>query len=123
MFTLRGTPRTYCDGHTRRDFLKIGALTTGSLAFGGLTLGDIYRAEAATSSAGGPTEGGSKKSIINIYLGGGPSHLDMFDLKPQAPPEIRGEFVPTTTNVPGIEINSLFDRSASMPTNSRSSAR
>lgn len=110
MFTLRGTPRTYCDGHSRRDFLKIGALTTGSLAFGGLSLADIYRAEAATSAAGGSTEGGSKKSIINIYLGGGPSHLDMFDLKPQAPPEIRGEFVPTTTNVPGVEINSLFDR-------------
>ena len=110
MFTLRGTPRTYCDGHSRRDFLKIGALTTGALAFGGLTLGDIYRAEAATSTTGGATESTSKKSIINIYLGGGPSHLDMFDLKPNAPPEIRGEFVPTTTNVPGMEINSLFNR-------------
>ncbi len=110
MFTLRGTPRTFCDGNTRRDFLKIGALATGSLAFGGLTLGDIYRAEAATSADGGSTDNTGKKSIINIFLGGGPSHLDMFDLKPNAPPEIRGEFVPTTTNVSGIEINSLFDR-------------
>ncbi len=109
MFTLRGPGRTFCDGQSRRDFLKIGIVTTGALAFGGLSLADIYRAEAATSSAAG-VPAGSKKSIINIFLSGGPSHLDMFDLKPHAPPEIRGEFVPTTTNVAGLEINSLFDR-------------
>ncbi|MGC4003138.1 MAG: DUF1501 domain-containing protein [Pirellulales bacterium] len=115
MFTLKGSPRTYCDGLRRRDFLKIGALSTGTLAFGGLSLADVYRAEAATNTAGAEVAvGGSKKSIINIYLGGGPSHLDMFDLKPNAPAEIRGEFTPTATNVSGMEINGLFSHLSKM---------
>jgi hypothetical protein len=102
MLTLTGRQQSYCDGMGRRDFLKVGAFAAGSLTFGGFTLGDLYRAEAAGIN--------SSKSIINIYLSGGPSHLDMFDLKPTAPTEIRGEFSPTKTNVAGLEINSLFDR-------------
>lgn len=88
----RGVGR-YCDGQTRRQFLKIGAL-----GIGGLTLADLLRAE---SRAAAPTR---QKAVINIHLGGGPSHQDMFDLKPEAPVEFRGEFNPIKTNVSGMDI-------------------
>jgi uncharacterized protein (DUF1501 family) len=78
----------------RREFLKVG-----TLAVGGLTLADLLRAKAHAST---PT---SRKSIIMIYLNGGPSHMDMYDLKPDAPVEYRGEFQPIRTNVPGIDIS------------------
>ena len=101
MLTIFGKPERFCDGITRRNFLKIGGLAGGALSLGAPTLADVLRAESVSPGA-------NKKSIINIFLGGGPSHLDMFDLKPAAPPEIRGEFQPVSTNVPGIEICSLM---------------
>jgi hypothetical protein len=88
-----GSTRQYCDGLSRRSMLKIGALTIG-----GITLPNLLRAEESSGIKS------SQKAIINIHLGGGPSHQDMFDLKPQAPREFRGEFNPISTNVPGIEI-------------------
>ena len=78
---------------TRRGFLKVGALTLG-----GLTLPNYLRARAeqiATSQ--------KKKSVILVWLAGGPSHIDMYDLKPNAPAEFRGEFKPINTNVTGIQ--------------------
>ncbi len=78
---------------SRREFLKVGAL-----AVGGLTLADLLRAKAHASA---PT---ARKSIIMIYLNGGPSHMDMYDMKPDAPIEYRGEFQPIRTNVPGMDI-------------------
>ncbi len=92
----------FCDGATRRDFLAIGAM-----AFGGLALPGLLRAEAAAGRR-------SHKAIINIFLPGGPPHIDMWDLKPDAPSEIRGEFRPIKTKVPGMEICELFPRLASM---------
>ena len=83
----------------RRDFLKIGGM-----AAGGLSLSQLLQVEAAAGT------GRSHKSVINIYLPGGPSHIDLFDLKPNAPGEIRGEFSPIRTNVSGIEISELFPR-------------
>jgi len=103
MLSILGRAPRYCDGVSRRNFMKIGALGVGSL-----TLADVLRADAA----GGNDR--NKKSIINIYLSGGPSHLDMFDLKPEAPPEIRGEFLPINTNVPGMQICQHFDRLSKM---------
>jgi hypothetical protein len=103
MLTIFGKPgRTggLCDGVTRRDFLTIG----GSL-LGGLTLPHLLRAE----SGGGATR---HKAIINVYLPGGPPHQDMWDIKTEAPREIRGEFDPIHTNVPGIDICELFPRIA-----------
>jgi hypothetical protein len=107
MLTIVGKSERFCDRVSRRNFLRIGGLAGGMLTLGGVTLADVLRAETANPPA-------RKKSLINIFLGGGPSHLDMFDLKPQAPPEIRGEFVPTKTNVQGIEICSLMPRLATM---------
>jgi hypothetical protein len=94
MLTLDlGPASRYCDGISRRSLLKLGACTLG-----GLTLARLFEAEAVAGV------GSSSKAIINIHLGGGPSHQDMFDLKPDAPREFRGEFNPIKTNVPGIEI-------------------
>jgi hypothetical protein len=90
----------YFDGRgrtSRRAFLRVGAL-----GLGGLTLADLLRVEAEAAAA---TSG---KSIIMVCLPGGPSHIDMYDMKPDAPIEIRGEFRPTRTNVPGMDICELL---------------
>src|SRR5262245_55306407 len=102
MLTIFGERQKYCDGVTRRNFLKIG-----SLALGGLTLADLLRLNAQASV---PRTG--HKSVIMIYLPGGPSHMDTYDLKPDAPSEYRGEFKPIKTCVPGIEVSEFFPRQA-----------
>jgi|694.fasta_scaffold20051_5 uncharacterized protein (DUF1501 family) len=95
-----------CQGQTRRDFLTIGGM-----ALGGLTLADLFRADA--SAAETPVSKGlSHKAIINIYLPGGPPHLDMWDPKPEAPREVRGDFSTIQTNVPGIEVSEMFPKMA-----------
>jgi hypothetical protein len=98
-----GSKSGYCDGVLRRSFLKLGAMTIG-----GLTLAELLRAEAAAGV------GSSNKAIINVHLSGGPSHQDMWDLKPAAPAEFRGEFNPIATNVPGMEICEHFPKLATM---------
>jgi hypothetical protein len=103
MLTLWGARRRFCDGLSRRSFLKIGAFGAG------LTLAGMLRARAATAGAGS-----SRKSATMIYLPGGPSHLDMYDLKPEAPPEYRGELKPISTNVPGVQICEHFPLQAQM---------
>lgn len=104
MLTIQGERSgKFCDGISRRGFLKVGAL-----GLGGLSLPQLLAAEAKTGI------GKSHKAIIMIFLPGGPPHQDMFDLKPDAPAEIRGEFSPIKTNVPGIEICELFPRMAKM---------
>lgn len=103
MFTVWGNPYKLCDGVSRRNFLRIG-----SVAAAGLTLPNLLRAEAAQGT------GRSHKSVIMIYLPGGPPHQDMFDLKLEAPAEIRGPFRPISTNVPGIQVCELFPRLALM---------
>ncbi|MDX1964320.1 MAG: DUF1501 domain-containing protein [Pirellulales bacterium] len=112
MLTFLGRRQKFCDGVSRRDFLKIGSMATGSLAVMGASLADVYRAEA--TPVADKLGGLGNKSIINIFLAGGPSHIDMFDMKPEAPPEIRGEFNPSATNIPGIEINSLMPQLAKL---------
>jgi hypothetical protein len=84
----------FCDGASRRDVLKVGAL--GAV---GLTLGGYLRRLAAAEK---PAK--SDKSAIVVWLGGGPPHLDTFDMKPDAPAEIRGEFNPIATNVPELQV-------------------
>ncbi len=106
MLTLQGklhADAAACDPTSRRNFLKIGGL-----GLAGLTLPDLLRAEAS----GGVS--GSRKSVIMIYLVGGPPHQDMFDLKPEAPAEIAGPWRPIPTSVPGFEICEAFPRLAGM---------
>jgi len=95
MFTLWGSRQRFCDGISRRNFLQVGAFGAG------LTLAGMLRARAASG-------GTSSKSAIMIYLPGGPPHIDMYDLKPDAPKEFRGEFKPIATNVPGVQICEHF---------------
>src|SRR5437868_4429826 len=102
MLTIHGTQQRSCDGLSRRDFLKVGALSVG-----GLTLADLLRLRARAAEPG--TRG---KAIIMVYLNGGPSHMDMYDLKPDAPAEYRGEFRPIRTNVPGMDICELMPMQA-----------
>ncbi len=96
MLTFHGNLIQNCDSVPRRDFLKVGALTLG-----GLTLADLLRYESQAAENAKPSR---KKAVILIYLAGGPSHIDMYDLKPDAPAEFRGEFRPIKTNVAGIDI-------------------
>jgi hypothetical protein len=105
MLTILGQKNRFCDGVSRRSFLKIGALGVG---LGGLTLADILRAEQGAGSSS------SHKAVINIFLGGGPPHQDMWEIKTEAPVEIRGEFKPIATKVAGIQIGEVFPRIASI---------
>jgi hypothetical protein len=107
MLTVWGARQRFCDGISRRGFLKIGALGAG------LTLADMLRARALGSATGSSTPS-SNKAAIMIYLPGGPSHMDMYDLKPNAPVEYRGEFRPINTNVPGVQICEHFPLQARM---------
>lgn len=100
MLTLGGDQHRLCDRMSRRAFLKIGAL-------GGLTLADLLRLEAAQSPA--PA---NRKSVILIFLEGGASHLDTYDLKPAAPAEVRGEYKPIATSVPGFQMCEFMPRQA-----------
>src|SRR4051812_28633024 len=99
MLNIRGSGQRLCDGLTRRDFLRVG-----TLGVAGLTLADLLRLRARAGSEAG-TPG---KAVIMVYLNGGPSHIDLYDLKPDAPVEYRGEFRPTRTNVPGFDICELM---------------
>jgi hypothetical protein len=103
MLTITG-PRSSQDQRlSRRAWLQIGGL-----ALGGLTLPDILRAETVMGQRN------PAKGVIMVLLPGGPTHLDTFDLKPNAPLEIRGEFRPIATNVPGVDICELMPRLARM---------
>lgn len=107
MLTIFGQPRRnggFCDGVSRRDFLTIGGAVVGS----SLALPNLLRAESQSGVRS------SHKAVINIFLPGGPPHQDMWDLKPDAPVDIRGEFNPIKTNVPGIEIGEHFPKMAKM---------
>jgi hypothetical protein len=107
MLNFWGAKQRFCDGINRRSFLRIGAFGAG------LTLADMLRSKAMASEAT-PVRGTTNKSAIMIYLPGGPSHMDMYDLKPEAPTEYRGEFRPIATNVPGVQISEHFPRQARM---------
>jgi hypothetical protein len=107
MLTILGKPvpsrkqAGFCDHVSRRDFLTIGGM-----AMGGIALPTLLQNEAAAGL------GKNHKAIINIFLPGGPPHQDMFDIKVDAPSEIRGPFEAIKTNVPGMEIGELFPKLA-----------
>ena len=97
MLNVLGKAHRYCDGLTRRDVLQVG-----TLAAGGSTLAALLARKAAANPTKKPVP---NTAVIQIFCGGGPSHIDMYDPKPNAPREIRGEFDAIPTNVPGIYVS------------------
>ena len=97
MLDLIGEPFRNCDRISRRNVLKVG-----TLALGGATLADLFRGKALAAERHQQV---TDTAVIQIFCGGGPSHIDMYDLKPNAPAEIRGEFKEISTKVPGIRIS------------------
>src|SRR5262249_22694260 len=92
-------PSRLCNGISRRRFLS-----AGTLGVAGLTLGDVFRLK----SHGAVRAEATHKAIIMVFMNGGPSHIDMYDPKPDAPAEIRGWFKAIPTNVPGIRFSELM---------------
>jgi hypothetical protein len=99
MLRVLGNPRRFCDGITRREALTIGASTVLGAGF---TLPNLFASESRNAAVS--RQAALAKNVIVIYLHGGAPTQDMWDLKPNAPVEIRGEFKPISTNVPGIQI-------------------
>lgn len=95
---LKSVPGSYCDGYSRRSFLQLGMAGMGSLSLSQLMA--AKQASAATSS--------KQTSIILVWVDGGPGHMDMYDMKPEAPAEYRGLWNPIRTNVPGMDITELY---------------
>lgn len=118
MLRVLGSPQRLCDGVTRREVLQVGGISL----FGGLTLANVVRAESTARSSGatrwdaaareGWVRPGKAKSVLLLYLMGGPPHQDMFDMKPDSPAEVRGEFKPIRTSASGIEICELLPKTA-----------
>ncbi|MBM3994379.1 MAG: DUF1501 domain-containing protein [Planctomycetes bacterium] len=106
MLTILGRGSTLCDGLNRREFLRVGGLSL----FGGLTVPRLLRAAESASDG----KRARAKSVILFNLLGGPSHLDMFDMKPNAPAEIRGEFQPIPTSLTGLRICEHLPNTARM---------
>jgi hypothetical protein len=117
MLTIFGRPHSkggFCDGVSRRDFLTIGGSLLGGLTLPGLLRAEAEQAQGTPTPTPRPSSSLGHKAIINIYLPGGPPHQDMWDIKTEAPREIRGEFDPIRTNVAGIDICEMFPRIARM---------
>lgn len=101
-----GDTKKYCDGISRRSFVQAGV--AGMAAVG---LPQLLRAKAASAEMGHARK---DTAVILLWLDGGPGHMDMYDMKPEAPAEYRGIWNPIRTNVPGFEISELFPRQAKM---------
>ena len=93
MIQILGSKKRLCDGVTRRELMRVGGLSL----FGSMTLPRLLRAADGSTA-------GRAKSVVMFNLLGGPSHTDMFDMKPLAPPEVRGEFTSINTSLPGLDI-------------------
>src|SRR5215813_10786921 len=102
MFRIEaGHTGRYCDGMTRRSFVQLGVAGMATVG-----LGRVLQAVE------GPTGRKKDTSVILLWLDGGPSHMDLYDMKPDAPEEYRGIWRPIRTNVPGMEITELFPKQA-----------
>src|SRR5262249_6868231 len=111
MLSFRGRSVRLCGGITRREALRVGGL-----GFTGLLWADLLRGRAVPSRGKKATVAGfgKAKACILIFNYGGPSHLDTWDLKPNAPKEVRGEFKPIATSVPGVQISEHLPRLAKL---------
>src|SRR6266446_170207 len=107
MLSIRGRGARLCDGVTRREIVQIG-----SLGLAGFSLPRLLAAGEAKQQPKSPQGGGKAKSCIVLFLMGGPPQHSTWDPKPDAPAEVRGEFKPINTVVPGISISELMPRTA-----------
>ncbi|MFN0199734.1 MAG: DUF1501 domain-containing protein [Planctomycetaceae bacterium] len=116
MLRIFGETAKACDGIPRREAMCVGGLSL----FSGLTLPRILQAQqtsaqiASSSRNTGPHHPASAKSVVLINLFGGPPHMDMFDMKPKAPDNVRGEFQPISTSLPGVHICELLPQLAQL---------
>ena len=110
MISIPGLPGSTCDGFSRREFLRIGGM-----GMAGISLADILRLQARANEAPaskGKAGWGKAKSVIFVFLQGGPSHIDIWDPKPDAPSNVRGEFKPIKSKVPGIWLSETMPKLA-----------
>jgi len=107
MFEVGFGPSRNCEGTNRREFIRIG-----SLGLAGLTLPTLLQANAASAKKKEPVD---NLSVIFMWMQGGPSHIDTFDPKPNAPSDIRGEFSAIPTNIPGVHISEHLPMMAKKP--------
>ena len=113
MISIPGQPGATCDGFSRREFLRVGGA-----GLVGLSLADVLRLQAAQPAGAGPAPGtpkngwGQAKQVLLIYLQGGPSHIDIWDPKPDAPSNVRGDFKPIKSKVPGIHLSEVMPKLA-----------
>src|SRR5713101_296683 len=108
MLSLLGRRGRLCDGPSRREFL-----TVGGLSLAGLSLPDFFRARARAGTTAAQGNGfGRAQAVIMLYLQGSPSHIDIWDPKPDALAEIRGEFRPIATRAPGMHLGEVLPRLA-----------
>lgn len=103
-----------CDGVTRRDLLRVGGLTAFGLGVGDLLRSERVRAVNETTASGSADRVAKARSCILIWLDGGPSHLETFDLKPDAPAEVRGPLESIATRIPGVGISECLPQTAAM---------
>src|SRR6516162_5969450 len=108
MLRILGPAKRLCDGVTRRELMQVGALSL----FGGMTWPRLLRGADDARNRRLPVAHGTARSVILFNLLGGPSQMDMFDMKPLAPPEVRGEFQPIDTSLPGLQICEHLPKSA-----------
>ena len=111
MLSIPGKQAQLCDGVSRREFLRVGGA-----AMLGMSLPQILALQARANTVVTPSQPlsgfGKAKSVILMFLQGGPSHIDIWDPKPDAPSNVRGEFKPIKTNVPGIWLSETMPRLA-----------
>src|SRR5262245_30299016 len=108
MFSIMGPRGRLCDSFSRRELLTVGGLSAL-----GLTLADLLRLETKAAERKSSGDGfGKADSIIFVYLQGAPSHIDLWDPKPDAPAEIRGEFSAIKTSVAGMHLGEVLPKLA-----------
>ncbi len=112
MLSIPGQSGSTCDGFSRREFLRVGGAGLLGLSLGDLLSLQAYAKENAAPDAKSKSGWGNAKSVIFIFLQGGPSHIDIWDPKPDAPSNVRGDFKPIKSNVPGIWLSEVMPKLA-----------